>query len=202
MTQQEVYFVLDIDEVLLHTIKSESYHKTTLNKKANWITEESANFLNGNKISFYHFYLRPHLKLFLQEIKKHYQLALWSSSANDYVSNIFKNLLQESELTEKDFFFVWSQERTVKDYSNTSGFHDYENIKDLIKIRRRGVDITKVLFVDDHPNKLKRNYGNLIQAKPFYGKEDDTHLLSLLEYLIFIKNTENFRKLEKRYWNS
>ena len=74
-------------------------------------------------------------------------------------------------------------------------------IKDLKKLKRKGYCLDNILVIDDSPEKLQRNYGNLIRIKPFYGDADD-ELLLLQKYLETILHEVNFRKIEKRNWRN
>lgn len=73
-------------------------------------------------------------------------------------------------------------------------------MKVLRKVRRRGYDLERVLFVDDSPEKHVLNYGNLIHVPPFEGDLQDDELRPLLAYIDGLAAVPNLRKVEKRYW--
>lgn len=75
-------------------------------------------------------------------------------------------------------------------------------IKDLKKVKRLGYSLERILFVDDTPGKMARNYGNAIYVTPFEGNDRDGELPRLLMYLHSLEKEADFRKLEKRGWRS
>lgn len=122
--------ILDLDEVVIHTITSNTPELTNVYKKPDWVTFEKANLFNKWKDTYYHFFIRNGFYEFYNKIKKHYQIGVWSTSNSDYVYNVVKNVFPDlNELS-----FIWSQEKSVKSiinkfspYSN----HQYKYIKDL-----------------------------------------------------------------------
>lgn len=75
-------------------------------------------------------------------------------------------------------------------------------IKDLKKVKRLGYSLERILFIDDTPGKMARNYGNAVYVTPFEGDEQDDELERLADYLSTIRNEPNFRWLEKRGWRN
>lgn len=67
-------------------------------------------------------------------------------------------------------------------------------------MKRLGYNLERVLFIDDTPNKMVRNFGNAIYVTPWEGDPQDTELANLLSYLQSIGHEPNYRKLEKRGW--
>lgn len=177
--------ILDLDETLIYTIPKEEYKNETYD----FIIKEN-------------FYVkkRPHVEDFLIEMSKNFELAVWTAATQDYGSIIIKELFEKNNLLLQ--FFYYRSHCVSKEYMRVG--EDYYPqqyfIKDLSKIKKR-FNLDKVLMVDDIKISLQRNYGNLINIAPFRGKDDDSHLLQLKEYLLSIKDIENLRKLEKRYWN-
>jgi RNA polymerase II subunit A small phosphatase-like protein len=72
--------------------------------------------------------------------------------------------------------------------------------KRLDKVTKLGFSLDKMLIIDDTPAKVAENYGNAIYPKPFMGDKNDTELMQLLPYLLSLKESENVRKIEKRFW--
>ncbi len=63
-----------------------------------------------------------------------------------------------------------------------------------------GFDLDKVIVVDDSPEKLLLNYGNLLRVNPFYGDKNDNELIYLMKYLSLLEKESNVRAIEKRMW--
>ena len=58
------------------------------------------------------------------------------------------------------------------------------------------------MIVDDVLATAQNNWGNLILIKPFTDDDSDTELLKLISYLETIKNSSNFRRIDKRGWSN
>ena len=126
--------VLDLDETLIH-------YKTDYSQK--WDN------LKQNMII-----LRPDLIYFLKEMKKIYELVLFSYATYDYIDKILK--IVES----KEKFFEYILDRRHITYENGS------YIKNLSLIGR---DLKNVIIIDDKPQAFKMHKENGIFIKPFYG---------------------------------
>lgn len=176
--------ILDLDETLIYSTHKKEYK----NEKYDFIIDED-----------YYVKKRPFVDEFLIEISNHFELAVWTAATRDYGEYIVKELFEKNNL-KLEFFY--SREKCVqKEYSRS--MYDYYAqkyyIKDLNKIKKI-FDLNKVLMLDDLHISLERNYGNLVKVNPFKGENTDTHLISVKEFLLSIKNIENLRQREKRYW--
>jgi len=96
------------------------------------------------------------------------------------------------------FEFVWSAERCVQGRDPETG--DTIWFKDLRKVRRRGEHLSQVLIVDDSPEKVARDYGNVVDVSAWTGFEADNELLDLHSWLKGISRAEDFCSVEKRKW--
>jgi TFIIF-interacting CTD phosphatase-like protein len=76
--------------------------------------------------------------------------------------------------------------------------HGY--VKNLKKVKARGEPLERVVMVDDSPEKLIHQYGNLVRISPFEGQADDHELLLLMDYLQHLNQQPNVRRIEKRGW--
>ena len=52
-------------------------------------------------------------------------------------------------------------------------------------------------MLDDSPEKLSVNYGNLLKVKPFYGNKNDDELLCVMKYLSFLEKKQNVRMIRE-----
>ena len=181
--------ILDIDETLIHA-----------NAKA---ISEDWDF----KVFDYFIYKRPWLDQFLLEIKKHFKIAVWSSASDDYVKEVVSKIFPEDYELE----FVWGRSRCTLRLDHQSideyGYLDYFNHRNyskiLKKVKKKGyADLKDMLIIDDTPRKCKYNYGNAIYPKEFLGDKNDNELQLLFQYLLKIKDAENFRTIEKRGWRN
>ena len=99
-----------------------------------------------------------------------------------------------------DLEFLWARKRCVSKFNPE--LWNYEYIKDLKKVKKKGFRLEDIIMVDDTPKKLRRNYGNLVRVAPFMGDLRDEELLDLTTYLEELKSVPNVRKVEKRGWKS
>lgn len=138
-------------------------------------------------------FIRPGARQFLEQMEQIFDLAVWTSASPDYASDIVRSLFPQPEKLK----FFWCRERCVQHFDHETGETTY--VKDLKKVRRLGRRLANVLVVDDSPEKLQRNYGNLVRVPAFLGGEDDI-LPSLAHYLKSLAGETDVRKLEKRRW--
>ena len=76
-------------------------------------------------------------------------------------------------------------------------------VKNLEKVHKSlGWDLNNVLIVDDVQKTAINNYGNLIHIKEFFNDRSDIELNKLMGYLDKIKDSNNFRSIEKRGWSN
>jgi RNA polymerase II subunit A small phosphatase-like protein len=178
--------ILDLDETLIHT---ESVPKE-------YEGQYDFDFkFKGIGQSLYYTKKRPYLKQFLDYIFENFDVAVWTAAGVDYAKEVLNGL----EINEEKLKFFYTKDNcTIKlnyDYS------DYYGIKNLNKLKKRGIDLDRVLIIDDKVETAINNYGNLIHIKPFTDDKNDTELLKLISYLEKIKDESNYRRIEKRGWS-
>jgi RNA polymerase II subunit A small phosphatase-like protein len=143
----------------------------------------------------FHVYIRPHLTAFLHDCFDRFDVAVWTSASADYASQMVAALFPHAQQPR----FLWHRQHCVQRFDSATGEIHY--IKDLKKIKRKGYDLSQVIVVDDSPEKLQRNYGNLVRVQAFMGEPDD-ELLHAMRYLTLIQHERDIRTLEKRWWQS
>lgn len=168
--------ILDLDETLLHATSQ------SLARPADFC------------VASYHIYRRPNLVNFLAFARRRFQVAVWSSSTPLYVKQVLHHILPANY----PLVFAWGRDRCTRclDYE----LQEIIWIKDLKKVKKQGFPLSSVLMVDDTPQKLSRQYGNLVRVKPFEGDEADDELLMLMTYLDQLSGVDNVRTVEKRGW--
>ena len=167
--------ILDLDETLIHA--------TRVWERADY------SFIVGP----YLVYIRPHVERFLKSMAEHYEIAVWTSSSDEYASKVISELPFS-----KNPGFIWTRDRCTPAYDHEKRERFY--IKDLKKLRRLGYDLDRVLVVDDSAGSASRNYGNLVRVKPYGGEPEDRELILLERYLISIAGRTDLRSFEKRVW--
>ena len=170
--------VLDLDETLIHATEG------CLDREPDFEARS------------YAVYKRPGLDLFLSIVRQYFDLAVWTSSDRLYADSVVPGVIPP----DIELKFVWARERCTMRFDPEN--HDFEYLKNLSKIKRRGYRLEQILMVDDTPAKLANHYGNLVRVKPYFGDLDDRELFQLSEYLPTLAEIPNVRKIEKRTWRS
>lgn len=176
--------VFDLDETLIHATKNK------LDIQEDFRYED------------YYIYKRPFVHEFLSACAKLCPIAIWSSADDDYVNSIVKQLLEDS--IELDF--IWGRSecwmKIIKVEDNETGLKrkEYQNIKPLEKIRRKGYEMNNLLIIDDSLYKVKDNPDNYFIIEAFEGNQQDQELKYLLSYLKVIIQETNFSTVDNTNW--
>ena len=137
--------VLDLDETLIHF-------------KINPHDE------NSGKLQF-----RPYLENFLKEVKKYYELVVFTAATQDYADPII-NAIEDKGVK---FDFRLYRMHTI--------IIENDFVKDLSRLGR---DLSKTIIVDNMEQNYKLQKNNGISIRPFWGKDtEDTALLDLIDVL-------------------
>ena len=185
MTRTEKKIIIfDLDETLIHATKNR------LNVPEDFRYED------------YYIYLRPYARQFLTECSKLCTIAIWSSADDDYVKSICDQLIKNS--IELDFIWgrseCWVKIVKVKDEETGLTRKEYQNIKPLEKVRRKGFKMNNLLIVDDSLYKVRDNPDNYFIIEPFEGSQEDQILKLLLSYLRIIIREGDFKTIDQENW--
>ena len=180
--------ILDLDETLIH---SERFEKDYLDEGYDF------KFSSNNPMYEYFTLKRPHLNEFLDYVFSNFKVAIWTAASKDYAKTIIDNIGIDSNKLE----FLYTEENCTIKVKYDGCYGTYYGEKNLNKIRSK-YNLKDVLIVDDIPETASNNYGNLIRINPFTSSPNDTELLKLISYLETIKDSDNFRSIEKRGWSN
>ena len=137
--------VLDLDETLIHF-------------KPNPNNESSGKIM-----------IRPYLYDFLKNIKKYYELIIFTAATQDYADPIINAIEKEEKYFEHRL------------YRMHTTIIDNDFVKDLSKLGR---DLNRTIIVDNMKQNYKNQPNNGITIRPFWGKDvEDTALVDLLDIL-------------------
>ena len=126
--------------------------------------------INPNNDSSGKILIRPFLHKFLEEIKNYYELILFTSATQEYADPIINAIENGNHYFDYRLYRVHT---TIID-------NDF--VKDLSKLGR---DLNKTIIVDNMPQNFKKQPGNGINIRPFWGKDNDDR--ALLDLLIILK---------------
>ena len=170
--------VFDLDETLIHGSQS--------------IPVEWADFMSGP----YRCMIRPHAFDLINECLDKYNVGIWTSAGVHHATSVVEALFDDPERLN----FVWSAERCTdwRDFE----FNEMVSIKDLRKLKRLGLDLNRIVAIDDSPEKHQRNFGNLLRVRPWTGEQEETELLGVAEYLNCLFPQTIQTSVEKRGWRN
>ncbi len=173
---QRLLLVLDLDETLIHA------------------TDAPTARAPDHKVFGYSVYRRPGLDAFIREAGRHFMLGVWTSSSADYAHAICSLVFPDPTALQ----FIWARDKCTRRRNFES--QDVVYVKRLVKLRRYGYDLSRVLVIDDSPEKHPGNYGNLVRVTPFEGDPRDEELAHLASYLAVLAKEPDMRRIEKRGW--
>lgn len=169
--------ILDLDETLIHA------------------TEEPLTHQADFKTELYSVYKRPFVDRFLAFCFQNFKVGVWTTAGKEFAEEVVQNIFADYTLE-----FLWSYQRCTRIFDPET--LDVYYIKNLKKLKRKGYHLKEMIMVDDTPRKLARNYGNLVRVTEWLGDQSDRELLLLIQYLDYLKNIEDIRKIEKRGWQN
>ena len=124
---------------------------------------------------------RPGLDEFLENVKKYYEIIVFTSATKGYADPI------ENEIENNCKYFDYRL------YRQHTIIYDNYYVKDISRIGR---SLDKIIIIDNMPQNYILQKENGIMIKPFWGEDDyDTALISLEDILIKIAcNFDDVRK--------
>ena len=146
-------------------IPSEPFIKTKMTKKFCMVLDIDETLTHTLKLPCGDYFLvRPGVKDFLQEMKKHFEIIIFTSSPKIYADNILDKLDTNNEY----FKYRLYRRHAV-----------YENGDCVKKLSMIGRDLKKIVFVDNLKSNAKYNPENLYNIKSWYSDIDDNELIKL-----------------------
>jgi Dullard-like phosphatase family protein len=159
--EKEYTLVLDLDETLIH------YNQEN----------------DEGKVFF-----RPFLEKFLDELKNHYYIIIFTASLKEYADIILDHLDPNNDIFKERYYREHLQEKETC------------FVKDLTILKR---DIKKIIIVDNLPENFREQKENGIYIHSWYSDENDNALMNLLPILFEIieKKVPDVRVFLKNYKN-
>jgi TFIIF-interacting CTD phosphatase-like protein len=173
---KRLLIVLDLDETLVHA------------------TVHPLGREHDFKCDRYSVYVRPGLTDFLVKLQADFDVGVWTSSSEDYADCVIGKAFP----AEYPLAFVWSRGRCTPRFDPE--LQEKYWTKNVLKLKRRGYSLRRVLCVDDTFRKYHQSYGNLVLVPEYLGTARDETLHWLLLYLLSLRDTPDVRRVEKRGW--
>lgn len=179
--KKEVFFGLDLDETLIHTVRVWGISD---------IPDDAEFFIyEDNKIS-YAAYIRNHTAEFLKYIDDNFTMFFYTRAADFYAEQTIAALGYKdtplfhrghTEVVKEKVFDAYSMEREKTYYK-----------KDLNKIAALlNTDIDNIIFVDDVVDNREITPTNCVIQIPEYTNTEDFDLKILTDHLKFFEKLEN-----------
>lgn len=172
----EKLLILDIDETLVHA------------------TQEDVGRECDFETDWYIVYKRPYIDEFLTYCFEKIDVAIWTSAGEKFAGNVVEFLISKHGSPK----FFWSHERCTPRLNPET--LETVPIKNLDKVEKKGYKLDHTIMVDDTPEKLLKNYGNLVRVSEYIFQPEDRELEILVQYLDFLKDVSSIRKVKKRGW--
>ena len=150
-------------------IPSEPYIKTKMTKKFCMVLDIDETITHTLKLPMGDYFLvRPGVHDFLQEMKKYFEIIIFTSSPKNYADNILDKIDPNGECIK----FRLYRRHAI-----------YENGECVKKLSMIGRDLKKIVFVDNLKLNAKYNPNNLYHIKSWYSDIEDNELIKLKDKL-------------------
>ncbi|GFE54624.1 dullard-like phosphatase domain containing protein [Babesia ovis] len=159
--------VLDLDDSILHSVRTRGNNETS-----------SVALTMGNRVLNFTVYKRPHLDAFLMEMRKDYEIVLYSTQSQSYVdaclSDACINHLFDRKLYRRDCILG----------------ADGSFIRDFSKV---GSDMSKVVVLHNPLQEDFKDLPNIVPIDNWFGGHSDTALLDVMPFLQSLTNLDDVR---------
>ena len=174
--------LLDLDETLIH---SDFDNKDTHHDSVITITDED----NKTPIEI-NIHIRPNVEVFLKHLALYFDLAVFTSSVEDYANAVINELDKNNNI----FKFVLHRKHCFN-------YGDMFYVKDL-RILEDYISLEQVVLVDNNIFSFCNQIDNGILINSFFGDKTDNHLIEVYIYLINdIFGVNNVKEVNERMFH-
>ena len=182
--------LIDLDETLIHSEfrNKKNYKELDLFTKTSKCRSRTFSYSDENYIYYMDVFFRPHLKKFLSEVSKYFELAIFTAATKGYADTI----LDFIDPNNKYFKFRLYRDACIP-------IQERLYIKDLRIIK--DYDPMNVVLMDNSLYSFMNQPSNGMLVNSFYTNHKDTQLISAKNFLInYIFPCEDIREeCEKWY---
>ena len=183
--QRKKIAIFDLDETLIHCVGD-----IRKKKKNEYQQVISVTMPTRTKVQI-GINIRPHWKKSLLQIKDKYFIVAYTASHNNYADAVLDfldpdNNIFEARLYRKDCIFTQVEE---------SKFY----IKDLEIFKN--FDLKDIVLIDNSVLSFAYHLNNGIPIVPYYDSVEDSELIILSKYLLFIADCDDLRECNKEHIN-
>ncbi|KNA09779.1 hypothetical protein SOVF_150440 isoform A [Spinacia oleracea] len=174
--RKPITLVLDLDETLVHSTLEHC-------EDADFTF---AVFFNMKEHTVY-VKERPHLRIFLKKVAEMFEIIVFTASQSIYAEQLLDILDPDGKLI------------SGRLYRESCIFSDGSYTKDLTVL---GLDLAKVLIVDNSPQVFRLQINNGIPIKSWFDDRSDNELMSLVPFLENMADVDDVRPLiAKKFGN-
>ena len=180
LSKSKKILLLDLDETLIHADFNKEYENDPKNPYDTIISFESENELNNVGI-----FLRPGVKLFLENLSKFFEIGIFTASVSEYADEVIKFLDPENNFIKFKLY-----------RNNCITVNEILRVKDLRILK--GIDLKNIVLVDNNMYSFAAQLNNGILINSFYTNKNDNELCNVYGYLInYIYHAEDVRKVNE-----
>ncbi|CAN4105749.1 unnamed protein product [Withania somnifera] len=130
---------------------------------------------------------RPHLRTFLERVAEMFEIVIFTASQSIYAKQLLDILDPDGKIISR------------RAYRESCIFFDGSYTKDLTVL---GVDLAKVVIVDNSPQVFRLQVNNGIPIKSWFDDPSDSALISLLPFLETLADADDVRPIiAKKFGN-
>ena len=180
LSKSKKILLLDLDETLIHADFNKEYENDPKNPYDTIISFVSENELNNVGI-----FLRPGVKLFLENLSKFFEIGIFTASVSEYADEVIKFLDPENNFIKFKLY-----------RNNCITVNEILRVKDLRILK--GIDLKNIVLVDNNMYSFAAQLNNGILINSFYTNKNDNELCNVYGYLInYIYHAEDVRKVNE-----
>jgi len=176
--------VFDLDETLIH-VQREGLDVA----ECDWVPDHNIDVVDedGEK-DVAKFSIRPHYKRCLEFVNKYFEVAVFTAGHKWFANPIVDALDPKGIYIQHRYF-----RRSCVELERGEDRFFTKNLRMF-----RGVDINKVLIVDNNVYSFAPNFENGIPIIDFFGSKRDAELLKVIDYLDKLKDKQNLRAANEK----
>lgn len=190
--------IFDLDETLIHSLRQEDEEDSCYPYYFN--EDERMDKVHLNHVELTDpctqqkntggFFIRPFLREALQAVNTRYEVAIFTIATDWYANPIIDKIDPDGTLIQHRFYRQHARENNYQE-----GFL-YKDLRIF-----RGVDLDKILIVDNQILSFCSNLTNGIPILDFEGQKQDAELKKLAFYLLNIADSPSLRQTNELAFN-
>jgi len=176
LTTKNIMLVLDLDETLVHS-KLQPCDNFDFTLQVFFNMEDHTVYVRR----------RPHLEMFLHLVAQMFEVVIFTASESVYAEPLLDKLDPDRKLISRRF------------YRESCTFSNGSYTKDLTIF---GVDLAKVVIVDNTPQVFQLQVNNGIPIKSWFDDPADVELMELLQFLATLVDAKDVRPIISKNFNN